>query len=310
MQFENATGALENQPHNVVHDLIGGQTDGECQMGWMSDPMCAAADPIFWLHHSNIDRLWANWIFLGGGRSNPTDNAWLTQQYLFYNPSGSPVTMQVSDVLDMETQLQYRYDDTPPPVARAPSSRIIGMAPPTSQPPTPPTTVATSQQPIRLTGQSATVAIPLPAAAQAVTARAATPAGGFAAASTGPTPRIYLNVEDIEVTKHPGVIYEVYLNQPPNEAPDPNSAHFVGTVTFFGASHHQGHGGMSHRYDITNLVPALSASGKWDPNQMAVTFVPRGLQPASTPVFGAAPTAAPSQPTPAVQIGRVSLSHR
>jgi hypothetical protein len=52
-------GALESTPHNVVHDDIG---------GLMRDPNTSARDPIFYLHHANIDRLWKRWLGLGGGR--------------------------------------------------------------------------------------------------------------------------------------------------------------------------------------------------------------------------------------------------
>jgi tyrosinase len=54
-QFFGASGALELLPHNAVHGVIGGAG------GWMGNVMRAAQDPIFWLHHSNIDRLWAVW---------------------------------------------------------------------------------------------------------------------------------------------------------------------------------------------------------------------------------------------------------
>jgi tyrosinase len=42
---------LENI-HNGVHDWVGGT---------MSDLLTAPADPIFWMHHANIDRLWWEW---------------------------------------------------------------------------------------------------------------------------------------------------------------------------------------------------------------------------------------------------------
>ena len=68
MQFNASTGDLEMQPHNIVHSDLG---------GLMGDPDTAAQDPIFWLHHANIDRLWNKWIEEGGGRADPTDAAWL-----------------------------------------------------------------------------------------------------------------------------------------------------------------------------------------------------------------------------------------
>ncbi len=56
-QFGGQTGALEGNPHNPVHVMIGGD-----QGGFMADPDLAGLDPIFWLHHCNIDRLWAAWL--------------------------------------------------------------------------------------------------------------------------------------------------------------------------------------------------------------------------------------------------------
>ncbi|EGO02352.1 hypothetical protein SERLA73DRAFT_71478 [Serpula lacrymans var. lacrymans S7.3] len=46
-------GSLEGV-HDTVHSLVGGN-------GHMSDPDYAAFDPIFFLHHSNVDRLFALW---------------------------------------------------------------------------------------------------------------------------------------------------------------------------------------------------------------------------------------------------------
>jgi tyrosinase len=40
--------------HNEIHDKTGGG-------GHMSSLETSAFDPLFWLHHSNVDRLWAIW---------------------------------------------------------------------------------------------------------------------------------------------------------------------------------------------------------------------------------------------------------
>src|SRR6516164_1482375 len=52
-------------------------TNGLAQ-GLMSNPTMAALDPIFWLHHANIDRLWEVWLKRPSGHVNPTqDSAWM-----------------------------------------------------------------------------------------------------------------------------------------------------------------------------------------------------------------------------------------
>ncbi len=63
------TGAIESNPHNLVHIMVGGLQE---PYGFMSDPDYAALDPIFWVHHCNVDRLWAAWLTQPG---NIQDNS-------------------------------------------------------------------------------------------------------------------------------------------------------------------------------------------------------------------------------------------
>lgn len=49
---------LEGSPHNNAHVLTGGNN------GHMSSGM-SPLDPAFWLHHCNVDRLWAEWQAAG-----------------------------------------------------------------------------------------------------------------------------------------------------------------------------------------------------------------------------------------------------
>jgi hypothetical protein len=96
--------------------------NGACQGGWMIDPGCAALEPIFWLHHANIDRLWNAWIALGGGRANPTDSSWSSQSFSFYDERGGLVPVTWSDVIDTAAQLDYVYDDHAPAEQSVPVS--------------------------------------------------------------------------------------------------------------------------------------------------------------------------------------------
>jgi tyrosinase len=49
--YDSAHG-LEHY-HNNVHMWVGGNT--------MPNPMISPHDPMFWLHHANVDRIWAEW---------------------------------------------------------------------------------------------------------------------------------------------------------------------------------------------------------------------------------------------------------
>ena len=67
----------------------------------------AANDPIFWLHHCNIDRIWASWNRAGG--RNPSDEAYLGQVFTLVDETGKPLPIGVADVLDTAA-LGYGYD--------------------------------------------------------------------------------------------------------------------------------------------------------------------------------------------------------
>ncbi|WP_394793096.1 tyrosinase family protein [Armatimonas sp.] len=50
--FSNVSLLIEGAYHNGVHGAVGGE---------MSDPNWSSADPMFYLLHTNVDRLWAQW---------------------------------------------------------------------------------------------------------------------------------------------------------------------------------------------------------------------------------------------------------
>lgn len=76
--------------HNFIHMWIGGD---------MSIVSTAAYDPIFYVHHCNIDRIWAIWQTIHGVDSVPSHMRDVVLQ---------PFKMTVKDVLDI-TSLDYDY---------------------------------------------------------------------------------------------------------------------------------------------------------------------------------------------------------
>ena len=85
--------------HNFVGGIMGGVRVRRC-------------DPIFMMHHCNIDRIW--WLWNQGGGSDSSDPLWsgMTFQNNFFNPDGTPYSPKVSDLLIPEP-LGYTYVDTP-----------------------------------------------------------------------------------------------------------------------------------------------------------------------------------------------------
>src|SRR5262249_7736406 len=182
-QFSSRTGQVENQPHNVIHNAVGGNG------GLMADPDAAAADPIFWIHHANIDRLWFIWNS-SPRHLNTGDTRWTGQSFSFFDASGQRVSKTPADVVDIVGQLGYTYEVAPPagPAAApppTPEEAVTGPEPPESEP----ELVGASETPVRLVGGPAAVALQIdPQAHDAA----------LAATGASAPQRILLSVEDIE----------------------------------------------------------------------------------------------------------------
>lgn len=99
-------------PHNTVHTWTGdrNQPNGENMGTYYS----AGRDPMLYVHHANIDRLWSMWKTLGGGRQDLTDKDWLDSSFLFYNENAEMVRVKVRDFLDSE-KLGYVYQNIETP---------------------------------------------------------------------------------------------------------------------------------------------------------------------------------------------------
>jgi hypothetical protein len=111
-------GDVERLPHDFVHGDIG---------GLMRATTTAGRDPIFWLHHSNIDRLWEVWRQLPGSvalTDSGAATALLVSQWqsaiFFFGRERSPSTFTMDEVENLDT-LEYDYESTtlPPNLAAA-----------------------------------------------------------------------------------------------------------------------------------------------------------------------------------------------
>ena len=68
---------LDQNPHFFTHFALGGD---------MAEFSTVGADPIFYLHHANMDRLWESWNRLGN--KNPTDPKYLNRKFAYGDRSG------------------------------------------------------------------------------------------------------------------------------------------------------------------------------------------------------------------------------
>ncbi len=273
--FTGPPGRIESQPHNIVHSTIG---------GWMGDPNTAAQDPIFWLHHANIDRLWEKWLELGDGRSNPTENEiWMNTPFTFYDADKEDfVTIMGKDILKTAAQLNYTYDDVPLTALAKKDLKAFSKIESLIDSSKVKTTILASKQKIEIKGTKTPISL--------------TSAPKFKALSDQLTPlkenefkdakkRFILNLDNVTYDTLGDGAYEVYINLPDNVTdPDINSAYYVGTMGMFGfkgghmhSAHNHGsepQGGMLE-YDITEQMSKLKESREL--SNVSVTIFFRAL---------------------------------
>ncbi|KAG2687510.1 hypothetical protein I3760_09G054400 [Carya illinoinensis] len=101
-------GSIETTPHGPVHLWTGDDTQPNNED--MGNFYSAGRDPIFFAHHSNVDRMWTIWKTLGGKRKDITDPDWLNSTFFFYDENADPVRVKVKDCVD-NTKLRYVYQD-------------------------------------------------------------------------------------------------------------------------------------------------------------------------------------------------------
>lgn len=270
--------ALDFGLHGTVHVRIGNATN-------MGSVPWAARDAIFWMHHCNIDRLWASWN--AADRTNPAVEQ-SSQTFVFADADGNRVEAMVSEFNAIEP-LGYAYDAMEPVPAVTPPATVVaarapaaGVTPPAAQAPML-LAAPTRTEPIELGAEPVRVAL-----APAADEPAAAPSLAEGMRALARSGRVYLVLEDVHAAEQPGIIYSVHLNLPPDAEPMPEDETFVGALNFFNAVPHEDHGrpSIDVSFDVTALVRDLQERGRLG-EQPEVTLAPLGA-PAegSQPVVG------------------------
>ncbi|MEZ3160724.1 tyrosinase family protein [Microbacterium sp. BWT-B31] len=299
------SGAVESLPHNQVHGAIGGAG------GLMSNPNTAGLDPIFWLHHANIDRLWSVWRREG---ADPQDDTWLkgpvARAFVAPKVDGTEWRFAARDVLDTRAApLDYVYDDEvapAPPAAPAPRRRTRrigvfaaaggqvraeGAAPDEGadmgQDRTP-ELIGASDRDVPVQGAT-DVPVRLDESGVRNLRRGLRRREGFGLDEASEPPRVFLKLEGIQGTDD-AANYDVYVGRPGGlddvaggkafgAVDDEDDERLAGTVSLFGvtaATDPDGARagvGISQVIEISEIVDALHLSGE-ELAELDVRFVP------------------------------------
>ncbi|HEV3146299.1 MAG TPA: tyrosinase family protein [Gemmataceae bacterium] len=278
-------GAVELTPHNAVHRQVGAAPGA-----WMADPDLAALDPIFWLHHSNIDRLWEVWRDCDPAtHQNLTSAYWLSGvTFQLHDATGALITMRTADVLNISSpQLDYKYSDASCPVpfkvqrAGVPTAALTPAPSGGGKPmaPSQPELVGATLSATRLSDQVAHVSVPTPITPSTFHAAAGRGVPPITAKASQLVQHVSLHLEQV-TSSDVAPTYDVFVNVPDGEDPNKHDDRFIGRVAMFGIKQASdprgahGGGGQNFAFDITELYHQLHDQGEIDPKHLKVSFVP------------------------------------
>ena len=280
-------GVLEVLPHGSVHDSLGGEVGD--RLGLMASTQTAAFDPIFWVHHANIDRLWRQWLCdtprnWGAYADQATLDAWFAKKAWPFRVSASgDEVLKPRGAYMRAADQPYVYASQatgcPEPTLAALNDRRDASA------------VSPRVQRLRTVAQVGANAAPVvvdgpsPATVSLTSQLPATNDRGVssvrrALADSRPAApvRLFLDVSGLEVSGYGRLGYNVFVNLPRGSPATRASPHFVGVLKLFGAARRAGaapdvHAGhrtpVVQTFDVTRLIPPRAENPKVD-----VTFAP------------------------------------
>lgn len=274
-EFVPFSDLLQSQPHGVIHCAVG----TGCATPDLGFVPIAGLDPVFYMHHSNIDRLWQCWlnrkargatIDLAWAKANlGMPDAWYDTTYIFADENGNKVTRTIADVFT-PGMVDVRYDNEVNCTIDAPAPKTSHsilqdmVVESKSLPAHPPMTV---QKSVSLTGKTTSVALePSLAAANVL----AVPEN---IAQVGHT---VLTLKDISVVGTPSLTYKIFLSNKNN----PKAQEYIATFNLFSVGahggEHQGHGNTLSDvvYTVTDNIRDLGIESADD---VVVHFEPSNL---------------------------------
>ncbi|MHB8271960.1 tyrosinase family protein [Bradyrhizobium sp.] len=267
---------LEGSPHNDGHVVSGALANG--QTGHIGDGL-SPLDPIFWLHHCMVDRVWAEWQ-----RTHTTPDPGDTYATDFVDRKGAAASVTSGGAMTV-AGLGYTYDVLQPPVGpfvalNQGGNLLKGIAPELEK-------VVGSPPVLKTLGSASYSGTSKPLIQTAIkvstTNLAETLAGdrAFKTITLGQetigveSRRTIAKLSDVQLKSgHGDLVVNVFVNcpylSPSTGYSDP---HYAGSFSFFG---HGGHNGKGKNFviDITTPVQALASAGAIKNEDLTIQLMP------------------------------------
>ncbi|MCR9220450.1 MAG: tyrosinase family protein [Alphaproteobacteria bacterium] len=281
--FNDFWHAVETGPHNTGHVLTGGSN------GHMSNGM-SPLDPIFWLHHCNVDRLWAEWQTVGN--TMPSQPQVYNGQ--FVNADGRSVDATAAAAVDFRA-MGFTYETlVAPAVAAAPSEKgVMSLAEAPVDPAAPAVLLASGPGgPTASIGRPASIAVAATGLAEGLFGTRAffpsenkTLSADQRRVALEPS-RTLLRLSEITVTgAATQAVVNVYVNTPGVTPSDGYGVPgYAGSFSYFMPPVEGSHAAMqAFTVDATDALRHLAEAGRLDPNDLTVQLLPLPVQPEADP---------------------------
>jgi polyphenol oxidase len=264
-------GALENEPHNMIHDWVGSRFGDNRDMGNLR---YAALDPIFNLHHANIDWIWSRYPKTPDPNHLQAETncaaisdfeAWLAKEYTFLDIDGKMKSVTVKDTLTNMSNINYSPPASAPALVAVRADRHPQER-----------SAIVSEQKTRLSDKPETFK---PAAKAMLTAD-----GNDVRAGTPGAAALEIEVGDFYYARRFQV--RIFANKTDADKETPYSdEHFVGLFQALN-SHAGGRTGGTHAF-VVNVSPKTSTFFKVAPpgKPFTLTLVPIGTSSEGKPFF-------------------------
>jgi len=258
---------LEGVLHAAVHQTIG---------GFMSKPL-SPQDPIFWLHHCNVDRLWESWAALHKG-AIPSDSLWNNHLlHEFYDPiSKQRITVRCDQTAN-SARFGARYDQLEtffgylPPATLSTVEVFFGKGEKIISPP------GVSRLQLSASGERATFSGNKTNFSLGVTAAFAQVLDSILDQQLQNSqhlfPLVFLLLDEIPVPKSPTTAIRVFLNfRGSNDSQFFDDPGYVATISFFGPSGHLEHHATNFSFNITSNIVSLRSGQRKITGTLDVTL--------------------------------------